>query len=101
MVGRTGVRFHVRVLSIGFWVLLLGGAVLYAASRALTAVASASTPTDTSGTATATAQPLLLGAVHDGLLGVFHAGAASVAIGVVVVLAGAWLLRSTIRAASP
>jgi hypothetical protein len=97
MVSRSGVRFHVRVLSLGVWVLLLGGVLLYATSRALAVVASASTPTGESTAAVAPAEPWLLGIARDGLVGVARAGAVSVGVGVAVVLAGAWLLRSTTR----
>lgn len=101
MVGGSRVRFHVRVLSLGFWSVLFGGVLLYATSRALSVVAraSASGATTENAPAATSAEPWLAGVLHGGLRAVLQFGAVSVAVGVALAVLGAWLLRSTTRAA--
>lgn len=98
MVGRSRVRFHARVVWLGVWGVLFGGALLYTATRALSVAASASTPAESSSTTASTAgeswlQELLL----EGVRGALHVGVASVAVGAVFAVAGAMLLRATVR----
>jgi hypothetical protein len=100
MVGRSRVRFHVRVVWLGFWSVLLGGVVLYVTSRALSVAASASATAGTSTEVASTpAEPWLQGLLHEGLRGALHVGAASVGVGLAFAVAGAWLLRATVRGA--
>lgn len=97
MVGRSGVRFHVRVLSLGFWGVLLGAVVLYTTSRALAVVGGASSQPSGAVATPAPTQPWVVAAAQDTLLGVRHVGAGSVLAGVTAVVLGAWLLQSTTR----
>lgn len=97
MVGRSRVRFHVRVVWLGFWSVLFGGVVLYATSRALSVVARASPSADAA--ASTPTEPWLQEFLQGGLRSALHVGAVSIAVGLAFAVVGAWLLRATVRGA--
>jgi len=80
---------HVRVLSVGFWGVLIGGLLVYVTARAFALVSAAPATVSQPSTGGASIQSMAVA----GLTNVFNFGLVSLLVGLTVFLVGVALLR--------